>query len=385
MNSDASGRSCIALFLPSVEGGGAERVFVELANELAALDCPIDLVLASARGPYLSEVSPRVRVIDLGASGVLRALPQLWRYLRRERPAAMLSALDHANAIAILACVASLCSVRCVVSVRSVPSAVYRDNKNLRNRVVRLMTKILYRFADQVIANSRAGAADLSQAFGVPAIKMRVIYNPLDVERIERMRHLEAAHPWLIPGGTPLVLGVGSLLAVKDFSTLIRAFSLVRAKRNCRLAILGEGPERARLESLARDLGVQRDICLPGFVSNPFVWIGRASVLVSSSLTEGCPNVIMQALACETPIVSTDCWGGSSEILEGGRWGRLVPVGDVNSMADAILETLDSSSQPLSRVRAQDFALSRIARQYLQALLPCYPLADSKGPSACAE
>ena len=360
----------IGLFLPSLAGGGAERVFVQLANAFVALGFRVDLALASAKGPYLDELCTDVRVIDFGASGVLASLPKLADYLRSERPDVILSGLDHANIIAIVARSISRSKTRCVVSVRCVPTAVYREDRSVRHWIALQLVKVTYEFADAVIANSRTVAADLLQSLRVSRRKLNVVYNPLDIDRIEEMSRAAVDHPWLTRREAPIVLGVGRLSVLKDFPTLIRAFAKVRSKHDCRLVILGDGPDRGKLESLIRELRMSSDTYLPGFVNNPFPWMRHAGVLVSSSLTEGCPNVLMQGLACGTPVVSTDCLGGSAEILQCGKWGRLVPVGDVTAMAEAILTTLDSATLPDVRRRADDFALNEIARQYLRILFP---------------
>jgi glycosyltransferase involved in cell wall biosynthesis len=190
------------------------------------------------------------------------------------------------------------------------------------------------------------------------------------MDRIAKLSGANISHPWLDAETAPIVLGVGSLAALKDFPTLINAFSIVRSKRECRLVILGDGPDRGKLESLIHQLGLQRDVYLPGFVGNPFAWMRHAAVFVSSSLTEGCPNALMQALACGTPVISTDCVGGSAEILEQGKWGRLVSVGDSIGMAESILATFDSTHHPDVRQRAKDFAVKEIAAQYLRVLFP---------------
>lgn len=372
--------STITLFLPSVEGGGAERVFVQLANEFAQLGFSVEFVLACARGPYLSEISEQVRIVDLRASGVLRCLPGLVRYLRSRRPAVILSGLDHANIVAALARSLAGRTTRCVVSTRSVPTAVYCADRTLRRWMTLQISRLTYRLADQVIANSEGVAADLARSLGISNGKLTVIYNPLDLEGIDTSSRLPAEHPWLMPESAPVVLSVGSLAVLKDFQTLIRAFALVRSARECRLVILGEGPERAKLQSMIEQLNLRNDACLPGFVSNPFAWMRRAGVFVSSSLTEGCPNALMQALACDTAVVSTDSFGGSAEILQGGKWGRLVPIGDAEAMAAAISAALDSP-RPNSRQRANDFALREIAQQYLRALLPFHRPAHTEGPA----
>jgi glycosyltransferase involved in cell wall biosynthesis len=360
----------IAVFLPSLEGGGAERVFVELCGEFAALGYSVDLVLAAARGPYLAEVSPRVRIVDLRSGGVLSSLPRLMRYLKSERPTVMLSALDHANVIAILARAIAGGGTRCVISMRSVPTVVTEIDWSLRSWTILQIVKVVYRYADAIIGNARAVVEDLAQFRRVPASKVSVIYNPLNLDRIALASQEVVDNPWFADGAPPVVLSVGALTIRKDFPTLIRAFALVRTQRNCRLVILGEGPDRAALENLVRDLGIEVDVFLPGFVNNPFAWMKRAKMFVSSSLNEGCPNALMQALACGTPIVSTACPGGSAEILEDGKWGRLVPAGNVNAMAEAILAALAATNTPNVRQRAEDFALAAIAKEYLQILLP---------------
>jgi glycosyltransferase involved in cell wall biosynthesis len=371
----------IALFLPSLDGGGAERVFVQLANEFAALGLRVHLVLAAARGPYLDEVSAGVRLVDLDARGVLRALPKLVGYLRSEKPSVILSALDHSNVVAILACFLAGSGTRCVISMRSVPSAVYREERSVRKWLLPLMMRRSYGHADRIIANSQAAAADLISNFRIRADRVSVIYNPLDLDLIDRLSRAQIENRWLSLNSTPLILGVGSLAVLKDFPTLIRAFSIVRSERECRLAILGEGPDRRDLEGLVADLGLQKDVYLPGFVNNPFAWMRAANVMVGSSLTEGCPNALMQALACEAAVVSTDCVGGCSEILEGGRWGRLVPIKDARAMAAAILATMDRTSAVDTKRRAADFAIREIARTYLRQLMPDFPFPTAERKS----
>lgn len=360
----------VTLFLPSLDGGGAERVFVQLANEFARLGYPVDLALASARGPYVDEISNSVRVIDFDARGVLHALPKLVRYLRSERPNVMLSGLDHANIVAVASGCLARSRTRCVISIRSVPTAVYREARSTRSWGVFRLMRIAYRLADGIIANSEAVARDVSEFVGIERSRLQVIYNPVDCAHVEALSHERVSHDWCDSGAPPLILGVGSLTVLKDFSSLIHAFAVVRSKRDCRLVILGDGPERPKLERLIRELQLRDDVYLPGFVSNPFAWMRRAGVFVSSSLTEGCPNALMQALVCGTPVVSTDCPGGSSEILQGGKWGRLVAVRDPAAMAEAIASALDDGNRIDGKCRASDFAHDRIARQYLLAMLP---------------
>jgi len=362
-------KPAIALFLPSLAGGGAERVFVELANQFSSLGLRTDLVLASAEGPYRSEVDGRVRVIDLKSDRLLRALPKLTSYLRRERPAVILSGLDHANVVAMLARGLADVPVRCVISMRSVPSEVYARAGSLRSRTLMYFLRRTYRRADAIIANSRAVAADLGRLLEPPLPPLHVIYNPIDLERVETRSREPLEHPWAAPGSPPIVLAVGSLSPLKDFATLIRAFAILRRTHSSRLVLLGEGPERGKLESECRAAGVADDVLMPGFTPNPFAWMRRARVLVSASVTEGFPNASLQALALGVAIVSTNV-GGSPELLEGGRWGRLVPAGEPEPMAAAIAASFDAGPRADGQLRAAEFALDRVADQFLKILLP---------------
>lgn len=367
--SDGSTRA-IALFLPSLAGGGAERVFVELANEFAARGLRVDLVLASAEGPYLEDISSAVRIVDFKVPRILRAVLPLVRYLRTERPAAMLSALDHANVVAVIARRLAGASTRCVISVRSVPTEVYRRAGSGGSRHLLRFMKIAYPFADAIIANSHAVALDLSRLLRIPVDELHVIHNPLNLARIETESRAPLAHDWLADGAPPVILGVGSLAPLKDFETLIRAFAIVRQSRACRLVILGEGPDRKKLEAVARGVGVTNHVLMPGFVANPFAWMRRARVFVSSSVTEGFPNALLQALALGLPIVSTNSVGGSAELLENGRWGTLVPVGRPGAMAAAIGDCLEAGPNPAARGRAAEFSHERVANRFLEVLLP---------------
>jgi glycosyltransferase involved in cell wall biosynthesis len=370
--SAAPGQSsaAIAVFLPSLDGGGAERAFVELANEFARTGHRTDLVLASARGPYLGEVSREVPVVDLGAPRVLAALPRLVRYLRANRPQALLSALDHANVVAVLAVRLAGSRTRSVISMRAMPSEIYRQDGAGGSRFLFRCMMAVYPRADAIIANSRAVALDLSQVLALPVDAVPVIHNPLNLARLDALASEGAPHPWLSDGGPPVVLSVGALAPRKDFATLVRAFAIARSRRACRLVILGEGPEREHLAAIAAQSGVAEHVAMPGFLPNPFPWMRRARVFVSSSTTEGCPNALMQALALGTRIVSTQAIGGSAEILEDGRWGRLVPVGGPGAMAEAIVEALDDAHGNDGRARAAAFSHERIARRYLDVLLP---------------
>jgi glycosyltransferase involved in cell wall biosynthesis len=359
----------IALFLPSLRGGGAEKVMVNLALGFVEQGLKVDLVLAKAEGPYLSRVPEEVRVVDLGARRVLYSLPGLVRYLRRERPQAMLSALNYANIVAIWAKLLARVQTHLVVSERNTLSCSTQNASSVRVKLLPLLIKIFYPYADAVVAVSHGVAEDLITMTGLPMEKVKVIYNPVITPELFVKAEEPLDHPWFRPGEPPVVLGVGRLTKQKDFPTLIRAFALVRKERPARLMILGEGEERPKLETLARELGIEEDFVLPGFVENPYKYMKRASAFVLSSRWEGLPAVLIEALALGVPVISTNCPSGPAEILEHGKWGCLVPVGEPHLLARAILEILQNDVRiPSHKTAWERFSKENAVIAYLQVL-----------------
>lgn len=363
----------VTFFIPSLRGGGAEKVLANLASGLAMGGLQVDLVLADAAGEYLLDLSSDVRVVDLKVSRVLAALPGLVSYLRRERPGVLVSALEHANVVAILARHLSCIPVHVVASVHAPLSYSLGSSKRLVEVMMPGLVRMFYSKADAVVAVSQGVNHDLIANFGLHPSKVRTIYNPIINNELYDLGRENISHPWFAPHQPPVLLAVGRLTSEKDYATLIRAFSKVRQQRLVRLLIFGEGPERQKLEVLVRELGLTDDVMLPGFVHNPYAYMSRASCLVLSSVFEGFGNVIVEALAMGCPVVSTDCPVGPSEILEGGKWGLLVPVGDHDAMAAAIVSTLGingKAASPLLNAYLRRFGLDEVMPQYLDAIFP---------------
>ncbi|MEE6161778.1 glycosyltransferase [Cylindrospermopsis raciborskii DSH] len=360
----------ITLFLPSLKGGGAERIMVYLANGFAQRGFAVDLVLVKAEGPYLPLVSDQVRVIDLNCPRVLASLPSLIRYLKIEKPHAILSTLDHANVIAIIARALTRGSQKIAVRVASNISTTQRHTKSIQARLTAGLVRYTYNWVDQVIAVSQGVAEDLVKSHNIPHNQVTTIYNPAITPQLLDGIQEPFNHPLFAPGNLPVILGVGRLTEQKDFTTLIRAFAHLNQHHSARLMILGEGEDRAKLESLVKTLDLEQQVSLPGFVDNPFPYMKQSSVFVLSSCFEGMPNALLQAMACGTPVVCTDCPSGPREILEDGKWGQLVPVGDVEAMAKAILASLQGETQrPSMEILETRFGLDTIVDQYLSILL----------------
>ena len=338
----------VALFVPSLVGGGAERMMVNLADGFAMRGLRVDLVLVKAAGPYLAEVPKSVRIVELGSGRMATSLPALVRYLREARPAALLSTLNHANVLAVIAGFFAGVKTRIVVRQANTLSQSAGAAKKLVSRAMPWLVRRFYAWADEIVAVSDGVAEDLTRIASLPAERIRVIPNPVVMPSLTTLAREPVEHDWFAPGGPPIVLGVGRLTKQKDFSTLCRAIAIVGHRRPVRLVILGEGEDRPKLQALVAELGIQDSVALPGFVANPFAYMAKASVFVLSSAWEGLPGALIQAMACGSPVVATDCESGPREILQDGRFGRIVPVGDAQAMADAIDAALSDVVRPSS-------------------------------------
>jgi glycosyltransferase involved in cell wall biosynthesis len=397
----------LAFLLDSLNGGGVQRMMLAVAREYVARGHAVDLLTLSEAGA-LSEATPAgVRLIpvrrgplmlgrlaafaaDPGGLASL-ALPVLltrypdWtlahladlaRYLRRERPHALLTATPRLNLAAVWARRLAGVDARLLLSERTVPSRDLGCGPKWRKRFLPRLMRRTYARADAIVAVSDGVADDLAALTGLARASIRTIHNPVVGPEIRRLAAEPAPHPWLAGGGPPVVLGAGRLSAQKDFPTLVRAFARLRADRPARLIILGDasGPEHtaarvAGLRGLADRLGVGADVDLPGFAANPYAWMARSALFALSSAWEGFGNVLVEAMACGCPVVSTDCPSGPAEILDHGRHGRLVPVGDHDALARAMAATLDDPPPPaLLRARAGEFTVGRAADAYLEAL-----------------
>ncbi len=356
----------ITLFLPSLHEGGTERAMINLARGFAERGLKVDLVLAKAEGPYLSQLPKEVRMVDLETKRVLYSLPGLVHYLRRERPKALLAAMNHANVVALWATRLARVPVRVVVSVRSTLSEASTHSPSLRGRLMPYLVRCFYPWADVVVAVSQGVAEDLIRLTGFPRNKVQVIYNPVVTPELFTKAEEPLDHPWFALGEPPVVLSVGRLTEAKDYPTLIQAFALVRKECPARLMILGEGEDRPKLEILVRKLGLEEDVALPGFVENPYKYMKRAAVFVLSSKWEGLPTVLIEALALGTPVVSTDCPSGPVEILQDGEFGKLISVGDVKGLARAILGSFGLSKR--QEVLIDAFMLETSVKSYLKVL-----------------
>jgi glycosyltransferase involved in cell wall biosynthesis len=358
----------VAFFLPSLNGGGAERVIINLAQGMTERGLQVDLVLAAAEGPFLDQLPPSVRLVDLHAPRVLRSLGPLAGYLRREQPRVLISSMNYANLIALWAARLAQRGTPVVVTVHTTLSQSRPQQARLSAALGRYLLRTFYPWASSVVAVSRGAADDLARASGLPRALVDVVYNPVITPAGLAAAKQVPDHPWFAPGQPPVILGVGRLTQQKDFPTLIRAFAEVRRRRAARLMILGEGEDRPGLTALAVELGVADDVALPGFRDNAMAYMSRSRLFVLSSAWEGLPTVLIEALAAGTRVVSTDCPSGPREILQDGRLGALVPVGDAAALAEAMLDALENPAAPLPSDALTPFTKEAAVDHYLRLI-----------------
>ncbi len=386
----------LAFLLRDLVGGGVERNTLRLARSFLARGAAVDLLLERIDGPLVDLVPNGARLVELEVGPIWRAkllaaradpggigyllpavllprrpigaypmLPALVDYLRETRPDGLISAFPYQNLLAIAGCRAAGVDTRVVVTERSTTTALASRRWKWKRWSLPALARRSYLMADAVVAVSSGLGDLLASQLGLPRDRIATVYNPIVSEELVAAAAEPVDHPWLREGEPPVVLGCGRLTEQKDFPTLVRAFARLRATRPARLIILGTGTDPAatrkecsELRELAAALQVGRDLDLPGFVANPCAYMSKAGLFALSSRWEGFSTVLTEAIACGCPVVSTDCPSGSAEILENGRYGPLVPVGDDAALAAAMARVLDAPPDPATlRRRAQSFTV----------------------------
>ena len=339
-----SGYKKVTFFLSSLRGGGAERVMLTLINELASSGFEVTLVLLRAEGPYLTDVHTSVVTIDIGTSRALFSLYFMIRYFRKHKPTVVVSALPHINIVTCWAQRLSRIESKIIITEHNTLSSSVKNATTRKGRWLPVFMRLTYPLADTIIAVSKGVADDLSTVLKLPRNQINGIYNPVVSEQLKHNAEKPVDHPWLKSKTIPVVLGVGRLTEAKNFGALIHAFSIVTANIPARLIILGEGSQRSTLEAIVHQLNLVDKVDLPGFAENPYPYMKRSSLFVLSSIWEGLPTVLIEALSCGTKVVSTDCPSGPREILENGKWGTLVPIDDVKELANAMINSIKERS-----------------------------------------
>lgn len=372
-------RDRLAVLVASLAQGGVGKMRTHLINRFSELGYRVDLLVGDPRSPYMDRLHPGVRVIDLGTSNAITGVPALARYLWREKPDTLLTQRIRVNVLALRARQLARSKTKVfVTSNTNISSQLESMRPDKREKQLKLLRKY-YPLNDGIMAVSLGVAEDTAEIIGLPVEKVRVIHNPVVTPELETLAAIRPEHPWFEAAEqTPVLLGIGRLEPQKDFPNLIRAFALVRRSQPCRLMILGEGALRSDLQALADELGVGRDLAMPGFVKNPYQFMRAAALFILSSRWEGSPNGLTEALAVGTPVVATDCPNGPYEILQAGKYGPLVPMGDPEALANAMLETLQHPhNAAFLRQGVARYSVANSAKEYLAAMgLPEHPTGD---------
>lgn len=357
----------VTIYLPSLNGGGAERMMLNISAELANRGHCVDLVLVEKKGDYIAEIPNTVTVIDLESPRTLFSLPKFLHYLWNEEPDAVLSTLRGTNIASILGGILVPKTIHTVIREANPPSEKMKHSAN-KDQFLGYMSEKLYSYADHIVAISAGVKKDLVEAYRLDPVQVSVVYNPAFSSDIESRSKQSINEPWF-HDDIPVILGTGRLADEKDFNTLLEAFAIIKESMEARLIILGEGPKRNEFECLISDSNLENHIKLPGFVENPFRYMANADVFALSSKYEGFGNVLIEAMACGTPVVSTDCPYGPAEILANGKYGILVPTESPAKLAKGIAFTLENPvpSSSLKR-RASEFSVTAAVDKYEQIL-----------------
>jgi glycosyltransferase involved in cell wall biosynthesis len=358
----------IALLVPTLEIGGVERVFTNLASGLHEHGAEVDLVVGKTGGGMGQQLGSGIRVFDLGCGRMLMSVPKLARYLRVRAPEALIAAMTHSSAAAVLARAVARQNVKLIATEHNTMSKIVANTPGLKYQLMPLWSRWALSSADHIVAVCGGVADDLSVQTGIHRSRFQVIYNPVISDGLYDAASIPVEHPWFQAGEPPVVLAVGRLEKQKDFSMLVRAFRLVRDSRPARLLILGEGSDRSQIENAVVEQRLTADVALPGFEPNPYRFMNRAAVFALSSAWEGFGVVLVEALALGLPVVSTNCTYGPAEILSDGKYGSLVPVGDHVAMAHELLNALNNPVRSDNSAHVRQFTIGSIASQYVSLI-----------------
>ena len=361
-------KKSVSFFLENIDEGGAERSVIELANNLAKMGYEVDLVVGYGKSRYREEVSRNVNFIEFESRDKLRVLIMLTRYLFIERPTIIMSALDYANLMLLIARKLSGYKGRLIISQRSALSASLIGQSKWRRWIMNGLRKAFFPQADAIISNSKYATFELIKLMPETSKKTSTIHNAVDINQIDKLAKIGIKKKDNLRKTSASLVIVGSLTKRKNVELCLRALKIVSLQKKVHLNIIGDGPERKNLEKVAQALGIKKNVYFRGFDTNPFRWLAKASVLISSSNGEGCSNVILQAMATNCPIVATDCPGDTAELLGHGRWGKLVPVGDAEKLATAIIETLERRIKINTKKQIKQFTMPIYLQSYIKVL-----------------
>ena len=358
----------IAIFFETLGAGGIEQTCLKLTKGLHFSGVRVDLLLRSLEGELVSLLPKEINTVNFSTSRVLTTIFPLVRYLRKEKPAVIISNGSAINIATLMARgLVRNCNTRLIITQRT--NTFSKTKSSFKSRISLFCMRWLYPKAEVVVGVSDGVSRALEERLGIEKGSVKTIHNGIVDEGFYERANEPLEHEWFKAGSPPVLLAVGRLVEQKDFATLLRAFSLLRKNRSVRLIILGEGRLRSQLEKQIDDLGLKDDVRMPGFDINPLKYYKNCSAFVLSSRFEGLAGVIIEALACGCPVVATDCPSGPAEVMKNGEYGLLVPVGNSQALAEAMGEILDFPPDPAPGIqRAEEFSVKKAVSNYLSII-----------------
>lgn len=354
----------VVFFQPNFRAAGVEKVNILLANEMFKLGVDVEFLVFKKEGEFLNLLNKKIKVTDLSVERALHSFIALVRYFFRHK-VIFVSSYSGLSLLSIIANAITLNRSEVYACEHSTLSKITQVKGSFKDKVIKILLKFFYNHCSGVICVSKGVANDLVEHVGVSSKKVKVLYNPVVNNTIFESINYFPEHKWFLDKASPVFIAVGRLDVAKNFALLINAFNKVVEEQDARLLILGEGSLRDELQTQINTLGLQEKCELVGFVDNPYKYMKHADAFVLSSDFEGFGNVIVEAMAVNTPVVSTNCPSGPSEILEDGKWGTLVPVGDVDALANAMLDVINNPPSVDLTVRANHFTTEKAAANYL--------------------
>ena len=371
-------KSNLTILIPHLYMGGAEKVTVNLIKALEIQGVNIDLLLLTqkdlktreANNLIAKQFTDNVNIIYMPSYRAMGSLPWLFSYMKKKEPTSFLSVLDNMNTLTIITSILNRNKHKIFLTIHNNISNELKLKSNFKQVVISYFVKYIYKHARKIITVSNGISDNLVFNYKIPQNCIKTIYNPIITPDIAVKAKEDCPHPWLNTPTKPVILAVGSFRPQKDFPTLIKAFSIVRKQMDVRLIILGEGTLRKELESMIKALNIEDSVSLPGFSDNVYSFMAKANLFVLSSKTEALPTVLIEALACNTPVISTDCEYGPREILENGKFGTLVKPGNCREMANAICNFLkkEKGNIDIDKSKLEKYSDNYAASEYMKIL-----------------
>ncbi|MCY4732133.1 glycosyltransferase [Natronomonas gomsonensis] len=355
----------ISLFIGRLNIGGAERVAVNLSKGLSNRNYDVEIILLKKEGELLDDIPSDVSITSLEVSRARLAFKPLIKYLFNNRPETIISFMTQAN---IITAVSNKLAGSPATTILTEHTTLSKKH-SITTKRDRLLGKYTYRLSDHIVGVSNGVANDVAQWSNISEDGIETIYNPTIPESFLNKNYNMPDHPWFRDNNTSVILSAGRHVPQKEYSTLIKSFSRLVTDHNVRLILLGDGRLTDDYKNLVKSLGIEDYVLMPGFIKDPYDYMSHADVFVVSSKLEGLSLVIIEALGTGTPVVSTDCPHGPREILDNGKYGKLVPIGDDKEMATEIVNVLNSSTDPeFLKSRASDFTIEAIVKKYVELI-----------------